>query len=223
MVAFQIDGLEFHVHKKLLFSRTPDIFNSPSSIEETDEDQVYSLNGYDLHILEMYIRYVYTGELPSKDEEDWVGDGSEEMDRLLAFYQLSQEFTDTGAMDAATSAILANFGRPGDMTGYLPSSDDIANIYNTTSSRSPLRRLIVDLFIWESKPGHFDHSESCPEFLLDLSQALMAKHTAMREKYGISHGMDEASCCDYHEHKKDAPCPSEKRKRDDSDDGSNDD
>ena len=104
----------------------------------------------------------------------------------------------------------------------LPSFPELGMIYDKTPDNSPLRRLIVDLYIdgnevYFGKDGDNSDLETLPkEFLLDLCNRFNASQNLADMKwpdfgnveYSCAPGGNQSFCKDYHEHPKVAETPS---------------
>lgn len=88
---------------------------------------------------------------------------------------------------------------------------EVDDIYKHTTEASPLRRLLVDIYLIHGGgtwAGNRKLAGSHKDFLVDLTSALLEKRVVpkkLKEQYGeLSAGVP----CSYHKHGKDKPCPS---------------
>ncbi|KAK4497119.1 hypothetical protein PRZ48_011569 [Zasmidium cellare] len=210
---------QFHLHKELLKKRSRWF---TEKIDNLDSTRTIRLGVPDVKIFDLYMQLIYTGKIPSKNfQPNFNGNGGETC-LLVDFYCMCTTLQDERAMDAAISAILDIYKEePNEGGSLLPGTFEITNVYNKTSLGSTLRRLVVDLYVLDPRASvldRFGKTTTVPRvFFLDLSKAMMKKYKTPGNQADDQNAIAQIDPCDYHQHKKDAPCSSKKRKREDND------
>ncbi|CZT18692.1 uncharacterized protein RCC_04536 [Ramularia collo-cygni] len=134
---------------------------------------------------------------------------------IMKLYIMAQKLGDGGAMDAAVSTLLATSQEPcsvGKRCNFtLPSTEVVQKAYAHTSTASPIRRLMVDMYLWWAAAEHID--ERYPtQFVVSVAKAgLDSARGARHTGYG---SFAQASCCDYHQHEPHVVCSSRKMEED---------
>jgi hypothetical protein len=98
---------------------------------------------------------------------------------LTELYALGERLLDCKIRNEILREIVAFTATPSPDICYFPSSRAINNIYNSTTTTSPARRLFVDIYVSRGYGKCFE-SEHClpeyhPAFLLDVAKALMVR------------------------------------------------
>ncbi|KAF2166173.1 hypothetical protein M409DRAFT_55043 [Zasmidium cellare ATCC 36951] len=135
------------------------------------------------------------------DDNDNTDTGS-----LIDLYELCQVLDDTAAMDAIVSVILALYLEHG---GSTIGREKIERVYNITEPDWPLRRAVVDTYVWIQDPVSVEYYGTVEneQFVVGLAKALIEENFALKSQSAGSEAIDKVDYCDYHHHEKDAPCP----------------
>ncbi|KAF2768986.1 hypothetical protein EJ03DRAFT_108207 [Teratosphaeria nubilosa] len=121
-----------------------------------------------------------------KDEQEW--------EDLCELYIFASKVEDEGAMDAVVDTMLEKYAESGD-NGALPTEDAIKTVYAETKAGSPLRRVLVDFYVWEGAAPEGTDVE-LNEFLLDLTKGTMRR----KKEAGRCCIPARVKRCDYHVH-----------------------
>ena len=167
-----------------------------------------------------YQHYLYTNNLACRDKLHRIGGPpqsiSDTYDELVDLDLLGVRIRDSGFTDVVISAILQTYEDAClDQTltpkFRLPNKNVIKKIYQATNLQPPLRRVFIDMFIWQANPGRISTQSEYPVgFLFELVQACLGKLGVPEGRNAFLAGI---SCCDYHDHEKSGECNSRKRKR----------
>lgn len=175
---------------------------------EAQEGMVF-LTDIDPADFNQYVEYLYSGKIAATPAERTEVCYMAEYERLIHCYALGDRFEDAGFRDAIIDRIIEN------SKVYVPDKDDpedeaktypfgpvVELAYSFGSSKSPLRRLIVDQHVTHGVAGWIDEHKLelyNKEFLYDLSIALFKNRPAPSKLKGPAAA---ASTCDYHEHQR---------------------
>lgn len=129
---------------------------------------------------------------------------------------MAQKLGDSAAMDMAISTLLvvsqeACVDEKGNKCKFtLPSAEVVSMVYEHTSTTSPIRRLMVDMYHWWAAAEHIDEKLP-PSFVVSLARAALDQQRITKsERYG---SVVQASCCDYHQHDGKAACSNRRAKQ----------
>ncbi|KAF2481824.1 hypothetical protein BDY17DRAFT_172164 [Neohortaea acidophila] len=175
--------------------------------------------GESVDALECYLEYMNSGKIAStirSTRKTFNARGEEEYALLCKTYLFADVVEEDGCKDAIMSALLAVYQETEeDGCHRRPSADLVKMMYASTSPGSPLRKFLVDAFIWHNASA-MTHArngqipDDLVEFFSDVLNTLLLQNAAARHDAGIPSGV---RCCDYHVHEDPAMCTTKKRKR----------
>ncbi|KXS98377.1 hypothetical protein AC578_4665 [Pseudocercospora eumusae] len=193
------------VHKSLLKRRAQRIEWFSSAVEDE-----YRLTWFDKETVELYIHYLYTGEIQCKKSTSGViKDTDGQDDALVDLYYLAYTLRDDTAQHAVLSAFLTEAKRSHNAgESMAPSQLKLKDLIEKHGTGSPLRQLFIDMCVWDTP---FDESlyKGLPE--ASLIGIMDAVFTRLRQEDTKS--VIHKTCCDYDELKDGQQCRSKKRKR----------
>ncbi|TKA69373.1 hypothetical protein B0A55_06160 [Friedmanniomyces simplex] len=210
-----VEERTFHVHEKLLRSRSA--FFEAALSKEWKEGQArkVELPDDDVDAFESYARWLYNGKLAVIQT-----DGQTDDDLLAALYAFGEKALDETFQNRVIDAIVAGTRDEipaattggGDSGSWYPTKKTVDYIYRHTPEGSPARRLMVDTHAlkgWEQwidtdRPESNNH-----EFLVDPAVALFRKRVVSVEAIGEHKELDTGAACSYHKHK-DGRCAGKK-------------
>lgn len=183
-----------------MIRNTSDFFDKALSSEwKESEDRSVSLPDTEPETFELYLHWLYVGNLPVKSKEPGHI-GNQEYLQLAKAYVLGDHLQDAQFDDVVIDAMIdKSASRAADGNKWYPTGPVIACIYNNTPETSQARRLLMDFFV-NFGNGDWLHvwskQEDLPkEFLLDLATTLLEKRP--RAEKSIK---DKAEPCKYHCH-----------------------
>lgn len=122
----------------------------------------------------IYVEWVYAGRIWRKTQPHDFQDA--EFLGLVRAWILGDKFLDHRFKNAVVDCLIAKIAEEGRLDLTLPQA-----VYDNTLQNAPLRRLLVDLYVWH---GHKDwviysSTTDCKPaaFLSDLSTALFERHS----------------------------------------------
>jgi hypothetical protein len=163
--------------------------------KESDEN-ITTLPEDDQEVFELYLQLIYTNTVPvdediniytdaekqiKKDKETLAQDiqaaTSRELVGLNRLYVFCEKLQDSVSKDLVVTATVAQTKelRP-DNLSYWPGSLQISRIYEGTVLGNSARKLLVDMYAWNSTVGWFkDHGydDYAAEFLYDLNVCML--------------------------------------------------
>lgn len=172
-------------------------------------------SGETVALFKLYIQYIYTGRLPFL-VKNGSADRTSGNSKLVDLYLLAQQVEDSEAMDTVVSSLLARYLKAfidddgQEYSGLLPCFVSVEKAYSNTPTSSSLRRLMVDMYVLGAR-GSTLLGDMPFQFVLDVARA--ALNTQQDSKAEDRGDAAQISCCHYHEHDKQAACPSRRRKR----------
>ncbi|KAF2431767.1 hypothetical protein EJ08DRAFT_575494, partial [Tothia fuscella] len=152
----------FHVHRDLIASSSL-FFHKALNGQFKEKDGVVTLPEQDAAKFEIYVNWLYFGELGSKDEEETDASGSE-LGLLSCLYILGDFMGDdlfcNNVIDAIIDQVLEFRAYP---LSLAP------RVYWTLPSSSPLRTLIVDFYVYSGSSSWFEPKED-GKVIADIAQ-----------------------------------------------------
>ncbi|KAJ4338018.1 hypothetical protein N0V95_008191, partial [Ascochyta clinopodiicola] len=200
---------EFVAHESFLTSRSEFFRRAMNGAWEESESRVVKLPEDDPHTFELYMSFVYTGQVPVNDQLEDLPEEvdkselrkiiKEEYDNFFRLYILADKLQDSVAKDAAIAAIF-KVRTSGIHNGLycMPKYKTLSMIYEQLPAGSPAKRLAVDI---ASKCGIKDmgeHGQQLPsEYLKDL--VVLLRHRAQQgynkkneaDRKGVAAYMDQ--------------------------------
>lgn len=191
---------EFVIQRDLITRRSAFVREALGNEWKEARTGIISLPEDEPDIFALYHAWLYTGYILSKNESGGDGKTAEEYEELLKCYILGEKLLDNHFKDCTIDCFLAIFRATGK---FIPSLSRL--VFDNTPSRSPLRKLWLDIHILCGSPGWLKDSEEYPQdFLLEMSRRSMRGHSLNkssgqggRQEPG-AHTIFES--CRYHEH-----------------------
>ncbi|THW47469.1 hypothetical protein D6D21_03435 [Aureobasidium pullulans] len=201
------DTTDFGIHKNVLEHRSPYFkallqADKPIKSEEAMDNKVETI----FHLKEdpaackLYIEWIYSGYIWQRPQSpDLAIEGFE---TLVKAYILGEKLLDHKFQNAIIDSLLARVTSEGRLALTLPTI-----IYNGTKPTSPIRRLLVDLYLWYghkdwlTKEVVGDHSHTL--FTTDLSIALLERQS---QSPLIKDRCPVFDHCRYHDHAGEKSC-----------------
>lgn len=157
-----------------------------------------ALPGVKPEVFNLYLHHLYTEQVPSKPDvsNPSVQDVAMEITLLCRFFALAGIMRDELAVKDAISAIYTTcHEQPPESPPLLPSSTDVAIIYDATYGACGAMRLMVDLYVWKATREWVEDSVSSglgfpAEFLADLTIALLDQRKGRRIQTSIGERVD---------------------------------
>ncbi|KAH9845207.1 Chaperone protein DnaJ [Teratosphaeria destructans] len=201
----------FRVHTAPLVRRSM-FWNNLVKVQKlgTDDNPIVCPGNRDT--VAAYLQYICHGTIPSMrddndddenamegaNEEEEIPTGiikdEQEWEDLCELHIFASKVEDEDAMDAVVDTMLAKYAESGD-NGSLPTEDAIKTVYADTKAGSPLRRMLVDIYVWEGAAPE-DADVALNEFLLDLTKGTMKR----KKEAGGCCIPARVKRCDYHVH-----------------------
>lgn len=199
---------EFSAHEYLFQDR----FTKHCEPQVDFETGMVELEDVDPEIFELYIQHLYTGDIPCRQTKLSSAMSYDYQDLMLVkFFALAEALHDETAMHAALQAFLWSFRRL-QKAGKraTPSMGIMRHVYELTDDESSLRRLLVDMHIWDDT--YIDSVDyGLPELARDVAKAATKKWKYQTETNESKHTV----CCDYLDSSNN--CRTMKRKRGEDD------
>jgi hypothetical protein len=129
----------------------------------------------DMEVVRTYVNLVYTHTIASRDNGGELTGLSltQELFFLGQLYVLCERLLDVSAKNAIIAAIIAVTGEPTNNGWVAPPTVMIKHVYEGTPESSPLRRLLVDMYLCLDTADLSDKTARLPhEFLCDFTVAL---------------------------------------------------
>jgi hypothetical protein len=166
----------FDVHESLITARSLFFKKALSGDWKEAKDRVVMLPEDDSVTFRRYVYLLYTGSfivIPDPLPENYRG--TDERQNLLRLYVLAEKLQDSETENAVLEAMLLSRQLRGDGLLYLPSYNDITLLYSGTTTGSPMRKMIVEMWSnseasnWLTK----ETQEWPSDFLYELSVKLL--------------------------------------------------
>jgi hypothetical protein len=208
----------FYVHERLLRSYSGFFDTALKKEWKESDDRAINLPDADHKTFTIWVKWVYTGRLFLKKEDDlvtceggdtgdvtdkkWLDVDNEEWLRWGKAYLLGDYLQDTDFKDAVIDSMIAGLLE----TGYYPYT--LASyIYPCSAKTSAHRKLAVDVFVFYWTRTDLGEHDQPKEFLLDalrfIGPGLEAGIVGVE---GIENLFDVNNTCNYHDHGLDKPC-----------------
>ncbi len=116
---------------------------------------------------EVFLLWLYTQSLEHTESPNV----NQQYEVLFKLYFLADRLQVRGLRNAIVDTIIA-LEHSGD---FVPGTDLVNLTFERTARSSPLRRLMVDMHVWDVRPSFIAEHEAefCREFLLELALASM--------------------------------------------------
>lgn len=210
-------GLEnkcFYVHASAL-TATSDFFKSALKKEwNTTDDRSIDLNNETPDQFNTYVQWLYSGEVSAGRTSEASKDIKSEIFvinqyiTLATLYVLGERLNDTTFQDSVINAMVFNLREKTETNRTIcPASLVINTIYDNTTRKSPVRRLLVDIYVRYGNES-FEVSDEVVnhEFLSELSHALVKDRVLLHKDEKNYNALICGIPCGYHNHDKDRPC-----------------
>ncbi|KAF2158361.1 hypothetical protein M409DRAFT_31115 [Zasmidium cellare ATCC 36951] len=123
-------------------------------------------------VVDLYVHWLYTGKIFVRPLLEETGENNTESAIIVELFLFGEKVQDGNLKDAAIDAlIMATNTQDKDQKLWYP-TNTIEDAYNGTPASSPLRRLLVDMYISHGHGPWIKGTEPI-EFLVDLSRALI--------------------------------------------------
>ncbi|KAK3698454.1 hypothetical protein LTR37_016925 [Vermiconidia calcicola] len=162
----------------------------------------------DADVFNIYVQWHYYEKIPCQKSEDENG-----YPMLGKLYVLGEKVLDKKLQDRVLDAIVATTRRKTENgMRFFPSRQVIKEIYGSTTSNSPARRLMVDLDVVHALAPWVgaDETEHHPDFMFDLTKALIVERALTEEAKSAHAELASGIPCSYHQHGKDEVCSAKK-------------
>jgi hypothetical protein len=142
------------------------------------EPRLIDLSDEHPEAFQAYVQWLYSNKVALKvvpedlDDNDNPQYDDTRMHSLIVSYVLGEKLIDT----AYQNAIIAVLIRYAHEVGRYPCDNSIKLAYERTTKDSPLRRLLLDFYVWQADESWVDPSvvkNTCIEFATDLIIALL--------------------------------------------------
>jgi hypothetical protein len=204
------------VHEDLLSQHSP--FFASAAKEDWKEGQEHRVPLPDdaPYVVDLYIHWVYSGKIFSRksrqEEEEDVKErkSADESGVLVRAYVFGEKIQDGDFQDAVIDALVHSIAMP-DKSGncWYPGASQIDQAYKGTPEGSPLRQLLVDIYMFYGD-SKWLHGPENVEFLTGLAGRLLDK----KKSPVIWDPIKPTSIgCHYHRHSEGDICYSVKHTR----------
>ena len=155
-----------------------------------------------------YLHFLYTGKIACHDldaqSRSVHDDHDPEGDLLIDLYVLGEKYQDSCFKNALMDAIISksDTADPQGLNWYFTKAT-VDDIYNNTTSSSPIRKLVVDQHVAYGERHWLADSINHPDFLLDLARKLL---DVQRDGSLNIYKEGWVDHCDYHEHEEGEIC-----------------
>ncbi|KAK3063297.1 hypothetical protein LTS18_001578 [Coniosporium uncinatum] len=129
-------------------------------------------------VFEIYLQWLHSGNIATQQDEE--AKHCKEYLQLVHAYALGDTLQDTAFVDALTDCFIAKAVK----TSVYPGLGVIDSPYKHTSDKSPARKLMVDMYVWEASGNGLwfgDRELANKDFLYDCLEAISAKRKAPTE------------------------------------------
>lgn len=167
----------FHIHEDAICDRSSFFANAmkPEWASLRPNPRVIDLPEDDATAFALYQQYIYSRQLPIlPDDLDEDSAQTEGYHTLAYAYVLGERLMDTAFKNAIASAyVLYARGTPPGKRAY-PSNEEIRILYDGTGEKSPIRKLLIDIWCCRGKHEWLDLDADLPkEFLVEVTRALL--------------------------------------------------
>lgn len=120
--------------------------------------------------VESYVYWLYSGTLPVLPD----GCSCSDYSALFASYVLGEKLLDQNFQNTTIDAIIGRSNAVIDGSRWYPRRDHIIYAYNNTSPSSPIRDLLVDMYLFNAERHWLEgYSDLPPAFVLELASRLV--------------------------------------------------
>ncbi|KAK5133256.1 hypothetical protein LTR08_007990 [Meristemomyces frigidus] len=187
----------FYVNEKLIRGSS-DFFNSAMKREWRQGcKRVVDLPDHNCEIFNLYVNWLYSGRLPVQhiEESNLMNNNDKQYHNLFKAYVLGDALLDSDFKDAVVDAIVneMHIQHQGNVY-FFPVRQIRTFLYNSTTSASKLRQLLVQRIARSSNGSELLKEDDDPAFLLDFARAAM--HKDKDKETTIS----ATARCAFHEH-----------------------
>lgn len=193
----------FIVHEALL--RQHSVFFESATKEEWMEnrDRTIPLPTDDPDVVDLYMQWIYTTKLPTRQPKSEVTDNDEVFSLLINAFVFGDKIQDGNFRDGTIDALVRTVHTPAqDGTHYYPGIRRLDQAYKGTMKGSPLRRLLTDMYVHHAKGDWSVQTDNC-ELLQDLTRELLDTRPTPSAQDPTAAG---TCSCSYHHHGKDESC-----------------
>lgn len=155
-----------------------------------------------------YSGWLYTGVLSKTYFK--LDNSNPKYETVVKLYVLGEKLLDSAFQDELINLLVAlcrDIGAKG--TRIFPSPDAVSTIYRDTPTESPIRRLVLDMFVSHGQVKWMTNGEYRKDFTMDLCKAFMHNRTNAKDKKEALQQIDIGVPCAYHKHTKETPCKPE--------------
>lgn len=168
---------------------------------EEGQKRIITLPDDEPELIHAYLRWAYSRQVFHAGVD--MGRGV-----LAELYVLGEKLLDDAFQDSVLNAYVARLTA----SHELPGDTAITNIYEGTPKESPARRLVVNMYVKDGRPGHVETQgengwEVPTEFKDDLLAALLDKRAFRRQREREFAALEFGALCVYHKHDDREPCP----------------
>ncbi|KAI4930566.1 uncharacterized protein J4E92_004398 [Alternaria infectoria] len=160
-----------HVHATALSKSSGFFKNALKSEWRTDATKPIDMSDVDLVVFEGYCGWLYTGKITHLDNEACYI-------YLARLYVLGERILDVTLQNSVVAAII----RRNRTNGRHPGNTSVQIIYAGTPTGSPVRRLLVDFWVFSASPSWLGLDDlikhTCSEFVNDLVRKLIEQRGA---------------------------------------------
>jgi len=163
----RLERTKFVIHRHLLIDKSAYFQGALYGVFDEARKGEMNLERVITHVFQVFAHWLYFKTIEFEDDKAWFR-------TLSNAWLLGHNISAPGFKNYIIDALIARVKD----TGELPDVDTINNIYTKTFPGSPLRRLLVDLFAWQSDPDDGRDSaclslEVDRVFVADLANASM--------------------------------------------------
>lgn len=203
----------FIIHKGLLTSHS-EFFKTALKVEWVEgQKRIVSLPVDDPEAFDIFYNFLYTGQIFSCKDGDFkevkeakdnlnVSHIDSEWARLPNCWILGQKLLSTSFQDATTDAIIAKV-----VGDRMPAVDLHEIIYPKSSPTSAVRKVLVDMAVWNWPTGTMSRRRWNGEWAQFFFDVAVAKDRFVTDKDQGRGPLYAEDTCGYHEHKAEGkPC-----------------
>lgn len=201
----------FYIHESVIRKRGT-FFDAAFKKEwKEGQERVVELSEDDADHFRLYVQWLYGGKVFCKEQT------RRNHYKIAGLYALGEKVLDCEFQDNVMNAMLAachdenaDFEEHPSSRAF-PGEKAIAVVYEGTPANCPMRRLLVDYYVyfggidwakdWATNPECVNH-----EFLIDLTKAMWEKTTVVPTQQEEPSESDSNPFCVYHYHGADEPC-----------------
>ena len=167
----------FHIHEDAICDRSSFFSTAmkPEWASLRPNPRLIDLPDDDAAAFALYQQYIYSRQLPILPDDLEEDSAQTEGYHTLAYaYVLGERLMDTEFKNSVASAyvLYARGTAPGKRA--YPSNEEIRILYEGTGEKSPIRRLLVDIWCCRGKHEWMDQDSDLPkDFLVEVTRALL--------------------------------------------------